>query len=207
MPYPDILKFFVDAHAAVQKSKAPNYLGCKIPVPSNINCEYLDKQLQDYSDKGIVLLMHFGCPINYRGNAQIVRKCQNHRGALDFPKHIDLFLEKESAARAVLGPFQKSPFEVDIVISPLNTVPKKDSIERRVIVDLSFPPYNPEQSVNGGICKQTFLGDPIQLRYPSVDNLVQIVRKKGPGCALFKRDLSRAYRQLPVDPGSYIYLI
>ena len=39
-----------------------------------------------------------------------------------------------------------------------------------------------------------------------MDNLVNLVRCKGPGCCLFKCDLSRAYRQLPVDQGDLHYL-
>ena len=38
--------------------------------------------------------------------------------------------------------------------------------------------------------------------FPSIDDLVKIIYKKGPGCLLFKRDLSQAYRQLRVDVGS-----
>ena len=39
----------------------------------------------------------------------------------------------------MLGPFRELPFEREFCISPLNTVSKKDSDERRVILDLSFP--------------------------------------------------------------------
>ena len=43
--------------------------------------------------------------------------------------------------------------------------------------------------------------DPIHFCYPSVDNLVNLVRLKGPGCCLLKCDISQVYRQLLVDPG------
>ena len=69
-----------------------------------------------------------------------------------------------------------------------------------------FPKHNPRESVNLGISQDWYLGDPIHLRYPSVDNLVNLVRCTGPGCCLFKCDLSRAYRQLPVDPGDLHHL-
>jgi hypothetical protein len=51
---------------------------------------------------------------------------------------------------AIIGPFEKNPFNCSLKISPLNTVTKKDSIERRVILDLSFPEG---QSVNEFISK------------------------------------------------------
>jgi hypothetical protein len=41
------------------------------------------------------------------------------------------------------------------VLSPLHSVPNKDSSERRVIVDLSFPEG---ESVNFGILKDEYLG-------------------------------------------------
>ena len=44
------------------------------------------------------------------------------------------------------------------------------------------------------------MGQPVKLTFPSVDHLVTLVKKHGQGCALFKRDLKRAYRQIPVDP-------
>jgi hypothetical protein len=36
-------------------------------------------------------------------------------------------------------PFKNNPFVNELKISPLNTVTKRDSPERRVILDLSFP--------------------------------------------------------------------
>ncbi len=49
--------------------------------------------------------------------------------------------------------------------------------------------------------KDIYLGCPFKLHYPSIDNMVELVRYKGQGCELFKRDLARAFRQFPVDPG------
>ncbi len=73
-----------------------------------------------------------------------------------------------------------------MVLSPLNSRLKPDSEERRVIVDLSFPKGS---SVNDGINKGTYLGESMKLEYPKVDDLVELVRLKGTGCALFKRDI------------------
>ena len=64
-------------------------------------------------------------------------------------------------------------------------------------MDLSFPPGS---SVDSGIPSDTYLGTPFVLRLPGVDALVDIIRSKGAGCHLFKKDLSRAYRQLRIDP-------
>ncbi len=60
--------------------------------------------------------------------------------------------------------------------------------------------------MNDGINKGTYFGVSMKLEYPKVDDLVELVRLKAKGCALFKRDLKRAYRQFPVCPGDYSLL-
>ena len=78
------------------------------------------------------------------------------------------------------------PFIEDMAISPLNSVPKKDSLERRVIVDLSFPEG---LAVNDGISKDLYLGEKVSVHYPTVDDFVRLIKKKGRNCKIFKRDL------------------
>ena len=92
------------------------------------------------------------------------------------------------------------PFTDGFVVSSLNTVPKRDSAERRVIVDLSWPCGT---SVNDGIPSDSFLGEPISLTYPTIDSIVDAVISLGPGCLLYKRDLKKAYRPFLVDPKDY----
>ena len=41
----------------------------------------------------------------------------------------------------------------------------------------------------------------LDLHLHSVDDLVALVKCEGLGCLLYKRDLKKAYRQIPVDPG------
>ena len=66
--------------------------------------------------------------------------------------------------------------------------PVADPGNRAYVVDLSFPPF---LSVNSGTPKDTYLDAPFSLRLPGTDALQAIIRDKGPGCHLFKRDLSR----------------
>ncbi len=61
-------------------------------------------------------------------------------------------------------------------------------------------------SVNNMIHKAEYLVVAIRLRYPGVDDLVEMIKMIGKGCALYKRYLFRAFRQFPVDPGQ-IYLL
>ena len=67
---------------------------------------------------------------------------KNHKGAKDYAIHVQKFLNKELQFDAILGPFRENPFNCNVFISPLNTVPKKDSEERRIILDLSYPKDN-----------------------------------------------------------------
>ena len=75
---------------------------------------------------------------------------------------------------------------------------KPDSEVRRTIVDLSWPR---NLSVNAGVIKDKHLGSSFVLNYPSVDDIVKKVSQLGPGSLLYKVDISRAFRQLKVDPG------
>jgi hypothetical protein len=46
----------------------------------------------------------------------------------------------------------------------------------------------------------------VELSYPNVDDLVGIIKDKGPRCMLFKKDLKRAYRQISVCPGDIHFI-
>ena len=162
----NLVQNMVQANKAVRISGKPNFLGCHIPVPSSLNFEYLEKELADYKDRAIIQLHRYGCPINYEGPGNLLCACHNHRGGTDFPEHIERFLKRVVEAVSVMGPFKSSPFDIPTTVSPLNTVPKRDSANRRVIVDLSFPKCKLLESVNGGISRDCYLGDPIKLRYP-----------------------------------------
>ena len=89
---------------------------------------------------------------------------------------------------------------MDCVISPLLCVPKRASVELCVIHDLSFPEG---LSVNDSISSDHYLEQFFKLRLPGIDRLVEFVNAKGRGCHVFKKDLRRAYHQLPIDSQDY----
>ena len=176
----------------------PNHKGCRFPVPSSFNLACFRSLLADYSDADLCDHLEFGFPLGFCGDPIPPRTVRNHQGAIEFASHVDKYVTAELEARHIAGPF---PFPIlpDTTISPLNTVPKSNSLERRVILDLSFPKEGP--SVNLGIDILRFFGSEFVLTYPKVDDLIRLVHEKGQGCALFKVDLHWAYRHLPVDPG------
>ena len=116
---------------------------------------------------------------------------------------MDKYFQKEIEANRMLGPFKSNPLSRPLAISPLNTVPKRDSDKRRVIADLSFPPCT---SVNAGIDKNVYLDQEVSLSYPSVDTLASHLIHWGPSALMFKRDLAHAYRQFMLDPADISFV-
>ena len=187
------------ANKAVRQSGRPNAKGARIPVFSKINHAYLDRELVSYKDRQVTEFLEFGFPINHDGRETNHSLCKNHSGATLFSFETTNYLNTEVREGSSIGPIGCDFFEVPIALSPLNSVEKNSSTkERRFIVDLSFPPG---KAVNEGIDKKTYMGETISWNLPGVDDLVGLIKFKGKGCGLFKRDLRRAYRQIPVDPG------
>lgn len=150
----------------------------------------------------MVDFLTYGWPINYTASTRPVSSSHNHLSALNFDSHVQAYLDTELSYNAIAGPFHHPPFGDDFVCSPLQTVPKRGSSTRRVVMDLSFPQGS---SVNNGIPPDTYLGDQFKLRLPGIDRLVDFILVKRRNCLMFKKDLHRAYRQFPVDPRDYMY--
>ena len=198
----DFTSFMIKANKCIRASREYNFRGCRIEIPSKFNFKYLEKELVNYEDKLVIDLLRFGFPLGNdkdKGRREIPK---NHKGATEFPEEMTRILNKEIETRAAIGPFVHNPF-TDARFSPLKSVEKKDSLERRLILDLSLPEGN---AVNEGIDKDSYVGTYSKLELPSVDRLVEKIVSLGLGCKVFKIDLSRGYRQIPLDPGSVHYL-
>ena len=83
-----------------------------------------------------------------------------------------------------------------MVTSPLQIAHSRSG-KPLIVLDLSFPHGS---FANSGIPSDTYLDKPFTLRLPGIDALNHIIRLKGTGCHLIKKDLSGAYRQLRIDP-------
>ena len=192
--------FHRDVHDLVAQTGKPNYLVARVPVPSTLNISTWRELLQDYEDRIVCDFLEFGWPVGFMPTTLPVFDLRTHCSALLFSEYVTAYLTQEISLSRVAGPFDAVPFTDGFVVSPLNTVPKWDSAECRVIVDLSWPCGT---SVNDGIPSDSFLGEPISLSYPTIDSFVDAVISLGPGCLLYKRDLKKAYCQFPVDPKDY----
>ena len=179
----------------------PNRWGAKHRVTSKWNLDKFEQLLKDYEDKEIVKWLKYVWPI---GRLQYLEEpehsSKNHKGATEFPQDLEKYIKKEQSYGAVKGPYRKIPFNGKVGISPLSTRPKKDSTERRVILDLSFPIGG---AVNDGIPKDTYMGFAVKLTFPKTDDFAVRIFQLGEGCCMFKVDLSRYFRQIPLDPGDY----
>jgi len=194
---------FVRLHERVSKFSVPNYRGARIPVPSKLTISTWRLYLRNYHDSVICDLLEFGWPTNYDyTNYEFpVGDKRNHNGALSFDSEVTRYLQQESTSGTLAGPFLSCPFNSgQVMVSPLNSVPKADSEDRRIILDLSWPSRS---SVNAGIPIDTYDGEPCMLTYPSVDTIAELIQTTGSGCLIYKRDLKKAYRQFPIDPRDY----
>ena len=189
----------ISLHSRLQHSTGPNAFTLRLPVPSNLNIPEWRRRLVHYPDKSLCDFLEFGWPVGYSSCSPPVQATQNHGSARSNPTVIDQFLSSECELGATCGPFVTNPLSVDISISPLQIAYSRTG-KPRVVVDLSYPPG---QSVNCGIPRDTYLGEPFSLRLPGLDALLDSIRQKGQHCHLFKTDLSRAYRHLRIDPRDY----
>ena len=172
-----------------------NFQQEKIPINTHWNIQALNRLLDGYQDREIIQYLEYG--------SDPVPSEINHRGALQYPKSVNRYLEKQLRKGLVCGPWAYNPFKERVGVSLINTHPKKDSQERHIILDLSWPI---SRSVNSGIPKETYLGKPTHIRYLSIDNLTHKIFQLGKGCLCFKIDLTGVFRQLGMDPGDYSLL-
>lgn len=94
--------------------------------------------LTDFKDQELCDFLEFGFPIGFTGGEQVLKqvdkkdlwKYKNHKSAVEFASEMLSYLEKESKNKAILGPFRDNPFKSGLKISPLNSLPKKETTER-----------------------------------------------------------------------------
>ena len=195
--FSELEQFYFNAHSRIIESGVPNYRGEKIELPSHLNTQIWEEKLMGYEDKEVVDFLKYGFPVGYSRSMLPVSEIKNHSGANLYPDYIDNYVRKEVDEGLMLGPLYSNPLQVPISISPLNSVPKKSPGDRRIIADFSYPPG---VSVNDGISKEFYLGESVELTYPSVDSLASLLKIHGPGVHIFKKDLRKAYRQFKIDP-------
>ena len=185
----------------VRESGRINAEGCKIKIPTPWNVDLFEELLTGYSDQKIVDYIRYGWPLDVRHvEADHDKPLRNQAGARCNLLKVNKYLIDEIGRWGVIGLFDGNPLGEGARFSPLDAIPKKDSEELRIIMNLSFP--HDDTSVNANVNMESYFGDLIALKYPNLDDLVRLVQNKDRGALLFKHDLLKFYRQIYMDPGS-----
>ena len=195
----DHCEFWVLANRKVRLSGKFNFCGERIQVNSKYNFPYIEEKLKNYHDKDVIEFFKFGWPLSANETSHQDRVAFNQKGAVANPEQVRKYIQNGLDSGALIGPFKRNPFGRDARFSPIDAIPKRDSEDMRIIINLSHP--FSKGSVNASIQKDKYLGKPIKVKYPSVDDLVKLVIKKGRACLIFKRDLWSAYKQMWICPG------
>ena len=135
---------------------APNFISAMVPLPTNLDIGQWQFITVSPQDKVVVELLQYGFPAGYCGPIP-TPTLRNHPSARNHPSHLAAYIGKELAHGAMLGPSSVPPFYPWCQTNPLLTRPKKDSMDRKVIMALSWP-ATPGCSVNGGTHTDTYLG-------------------------------------------------
>ena len=149
-----------DIYSTVMAGGLPNLMCAHISLPSNFDFEEWDKLIHSDSDRKTsfwlpsfpasqpVMLALFPFPFKQT----MLRPLLIHI----------TYSDREVSEGDMLGPFKQVLFSPWCQTNPLLTRPKKDSLDRRVIImDLSWP-LPPLHSISGGTPVMHFLGCPVK---------------------------------------------
>ena len=152
--------------------------------------------MSNYWDQQLFDILEYGFPLDFERKCSLNSVEENHTSANENMSHISKCLKEELTYEAILGPFDEKP--IDMHISPLLVRDKQNSTAKRKIMDLSWPKG---ASVNNGIAKDIYLRTYYDLKFPSVDLIMNSLQNLGPSAQMFKIDISRDFRHIKVDPG------
>ena len=188
--------------AQVRESGKYNYAGRKIQLKSNWNFELLDQLATSQFDRQVIMFLKYGWPLHFTGHNTTISRF-NHKSADQYPEQIQQYIDRELEFQTMLGPFPDIPVRDRVAVSPMSTRQKAEPHKRRIISDLSWPPG---WSVNDGIPPDEYVTGPINLRYPTIDDLCRRAVQLGPGVTGFKKDMTRAFRQFMICPMDWFLL-
>ena len=191
--------YFVNLHENVKLYGNYNFLGARVKLQhSKINLENFRKLLPfDFEDIGILQYLEFGFPLGLDSDFKLVPVLKNHSSSYNYFTHIDKFISNELIHKGLTGPFCSAPFE-QIMTSPLMRAVKKPE-SRRAVFDASFGDF----SLNINTPEKCYLGEEYEFSLPKIDDFVELLLSLGKGSYMWKRDLSRFFLQLPLDPYDY----
>ena len=190
--------YFIDLHNKVRQSGTYNFAGARIELQHNkIKVDVLREMLAGYDDIEVCQFLQYGFPLGLAQEIFLDQSLKNHQSAFTYFSFVDALIVKELNQCGITGPFQTEPF-APTMISPMMTSPKNPG-SRRPVFDASYGDW----SINENTPQKSYLGGTYSFSFPTTLDFADLVRKQGKGCLMYKRDLSRWFLQLPVDPADY----
>ena len=160
-------------------------------------CKFRQLLPTDFNDLSILQYLEFGFPLGLIEDYVLQPVLKNHSSSYEYFTHVDKFISNELSNGGLTGPFSNSPFS-QIMTSPLMTAVKKPN-SRRSVFDASFG----DHSLNLNTPEKCYLGEDYLFSFPKLDDFATMILTLGQGCFMWKRDLSRFFLQLPIDPIDY----
>ena len=194
------LNKLVSSEGPTYPAGTPNYMGARIPLQHTpLKLDRWRHHLIGYEQVDICQLLEYGFPLGLQQEPTPILESstRNHSSSYQFYKWIDEFIQTGITLGDIAGPFSTSPYTAPH-ISPLMTAAKKPC-GRRAVFDATFG----DMSLNNNTPTDVYLGQPIEYAFPKIDDFKNLVLKSGRGCLIWKRDLSRYYLQIPLDPREY----
>ena len=161
-------------------------------LPMPVRLQPLIELLSGYEPSIINTLISgfsFGFPLHYQGKIKSIES-KTLTSALQYPKIVDIKLDKELAANRLASPFSSPPFN-SFCVSPLGLVPKKTPSEFSLIHHSSFPKG---VSVNDGTPSEN-----TSVHYAMVADVIRLIKHAGPGGCFIKND----FRIMPIHSEDY----
>ena len=147
-----------DIYSRVAGLGLPNFIGVRIPVPSNLNLKAWSQLAVIQQQCQVMEFLTFGFPAGFEGPLP-TPSTVNHASARAHPQDITQFTITE------IGHWVTLLSHVSVrSINPLLTQTKKDSTCRRVFMDFFSWPLHLGSSVNGGTLRDTEDEAPLGIR-------------------------------------------
>ena len=176
----------------------PNHLGARISLPHlGLKIDRWRHHLTGYVDAEVIQFMEFGFPLGLSSLPDLACSTRNHGSAYMWYDHVDKFICSEVTEGGMSGPFAQAPWW-NIIVSPLMTAHKKVRT-RRTVFDATFG----EKSLNNSTPSDLYMGLPCKYTFPKIQDYKEMILACGTGAYMWKRDLSRFFLQLPLDPSEY----
>ena len=191
--YPSMAQLYNHVIATNQ----PNHKQAQQTVDNKFDINKWRHHLTDYHDTELLGHLQYGFPIGYATKIAPQTDNLNHASTLANHQAVDDYIQTELTHKALAGPFTSPPFSPWFHVSPMMLRDKKGTDQKRVIVDLSWPLG---RSVNANIPFDHYEGVPATMTLPTAVDFATAILHAPKTAYMYSLDLSRAYRQLSVDP-------